>query len=116
MRELLGLINRKRLDEVIVAMNFTFGQIQACKERAHPEFLFRGDTDGTHEVPEEIDLDEVKRWIAMLFNLMGRLSVRDQQRAFSIRNLPPAVKVLLWCLLGLFCYAMYSFVLLKIHG
>ena len=77
-RELLGLINRKRLDGVIVVTNFTFRWIQSCKERAHPKFEFRGDTDGTHVVPEEIDRDKVKRRIMMFFNLMGRLSVRDQ--------------------------------------
>ena len=70
-RELLGLINRKRLNGVIVATNFTFRRIQPCKERAHPEFEFWGDTDRTHEVPEEIDQDKVKRWIVMLFNLAG---------------------------------------------
>ena len=115
-RELLGLINRKRLNGVIVATNFTFRRIQPCKERAHPGFEFRGDTGGTREVPEEINRDEVRHRIVMLFNLMGRLFIRDQQRAFSVKNLSLAVKVFLWYLLGLFCYAMYSFVLLKIHG
>ena len=32
------------------------------------------------------------RWIGMLFNLMGRVSIRDQQWAFSVGNLPPAVR------------------------
>ena len=54
-RELLALIDRRRLHGVIVATNFTFQQIQPYKVRAHPGFEFRGDTDGTHEVPEEID-------------------------------------------------------------
>ena len=53
-RELLWLIDRRRFDRVVVAMNFTFCRIQTCKERAHPAFEYRGDTDGTHEVPEEI--------------------------------------------------------------
>ena len=39
-RELLGLINQKRLDGVIVATNFTFRRIQPCKERKHPAFEF----------------------------------------------------------------------------
>ena len=39
-RELLRLINCKRLDGVIVAANFTFRWIQPCKERAHPSFEF----------------------------------------------------------------------------
>ena len=54
-RGLLTLIDRRRLDGVIMATNFTFQWIQPCKVRAHSGFEFRGDTDGTHEVPEEID-------------------------------------------------------------
>lgn len=85
------MIDYKRLDGVIVATNLTFQWVQPCKERAHPSYEFRGDTDGTREVPKEIDRDEVKHWISMLFNLVGRLSIRDQQRAFSIGSLLPAV-------------------------
>ena len=39
-RELLRLIDRKRLDRVIVATNFKFWWVQPCKERAHPGFEF----------------------------------------------------------------------------
>ena len=87
-RELLWLIDCRRFDRVIVATNFMFRRIQPCKERAHPTFEFRGDTDGTREVPEEIARDEVMRRNGMLFNLMGQLYIRDQQWAFSIGNLP----------------------------
>ena len=102
-RELLRLIRRRSVDGVIVTMNFIFQWVLPCKERAHPGYEFQGDTDGTQDVLEEIDQDEVKRQISMLFNLMGRLSIRDQRRAFSIESLPPAVRVLLWCLLGRCC-------------
>ena len=54
-RELLALIDRRRVDGVIVAMNFTFRRCQPSKERAHPAYEFWGDTDGTREVPEPID-------------------------------------------------------------
>lgn len=77
-RKLLLLIDHKRFDGVVVATNFTFRWIQPCKETAHPAFEFRGDTDGTHQVPEQIAWDEVMRWIRMLFNLIGQLSIRDQ--------------------------------------
>ena len=39
-RELLTLINRKRLDGVVVATNFTFRWVQPYKVRAHPSFEF----------------------------------------------------------------------------
>ena len=54
-RELLALIDRRRVDGVIVVMNFTFWRRQPSKERAHPAYEFQGDTDGTREVPELID-------------------------------------------------------------
>ena len=92
-RELLKLINGKSLDRVIVAMNFTFRWVLPCKERAYPGYEFQGDTNETREVPEEIDRDEIKCRILILFNLASRLFIRDQQRAFSVGNLPLVVRV-----------------------
>ena len=59
--ELLGLINQRRVDGVVVATNFTFRRCQPNKEREHPGYEFQGDTDGTHEVPEPINWDKVMR-------------------------------------------------------
>ena len=53
--ELLALIDRRRVDGVIVVTNFTFQQCQTSKERSHLGYEFRGDTNGTHEVPEPIN-------------------------------------------------------------
>ena len=53
-RELLALIDRRRVDGVIVVMNFTFRRCQPSKEMAHPTYEFWGDTDRTREVPEPI--------------------------------------------------------------
>ena len=39
-RELLALIDQRRVDGVIVATNFTFWQCQPSKERAHPTYEF----------------------------------------------------------------------------
>ena len=52
----------------------------------------------------------------MLFNLMGRHKVDDQQRAFNVGNLPPEVRVFLLVWPNSFFVVMYSLVLLKIHG
>ena len=65
---------------------------------------FHGDIDGTREVPEPIDRDEVMRWVGVLFNLMGR-KIDDQHRAFSVGNLPPRVKVLFLVLFDSFFVA-----------
>jgi hypothetical protein len=77
-KELFALINQRRLDGVILATNFTFRRVQPSKERAHPRYEFWGETDGTHEVPEEISRDEVKQRISMMFNLTGHLRINDQ--------------------------------------
>ena len=74
-KELLTLIDWRRVDGVIVATNFTFRRCQPSKERAHPTFEFRRDTDGTREVPKPIDRDEVMQRVGVLFNLMGRCKI-----------------------------------------
>ena len=115
-KELLALIDRRRVDGVVVVANFTFWRCHPSKERAHPGYEFRGDTDGTREVPELINRDEVMRRIGVLFNLVGRLKINDQQRAFSVGTLPPRVRAFILVLLDSLSVAIYSFVFLKIHG
>ena len=92
--ELLALIDQRRLDGVIVATNFTFQRVQPSKERAHPGYEFRKETDGTREVPEEINRDEAKRHISMMLNLARHLKINDQQRPFHVESLPPRVRVI----------------------
>jgi hypothetical protein len=47
------------------------------KEREHPGYEFWGQTDGTREVLEEIDRDEAKQRISMMFNFTGHLRIND---------------------------------------
>ena len=44
-------------------------------------------------MPEEIKKDEVKHRIVMLFNLSVHTVIRDQQWAYNITSLPPAVMI-----------------------
>ena len=67
-------------------------------------------------MPEPIDQEEVKWRIGVLFNLMGYRKVDDQQRAFSVGNLPPVVRVFVLVWLIPFFVAIYSLMLLKIYG
>ena len=46
-KELLGLVKGMKMDGVVVAVSFIVRRIQPSKERAHPGFDFKGDTDGT---------------------------------------------------------------------
>ena len=67
----------------------------------------RGDTDWTREVSEPIAREEVKMRIGVLFNLMGHCKVDDKQRAFSVGNLPLAVRVFVLVWPNSFFIAMY---------
>ena len=51
-KELLGLIKGVRTNGGLEAVSFIVRRIQPCKERAHPGFEFKGETDDTREKPE----------------------------------------------------------------
>ena len=46
-RELLALIKGVRTNNGLVAASFIVCRVQPCKERAHPAFEFKGETDST---------------------------------------------------------------------
>ena len=46
-RELLALIKGMRTNGGLVAASFIVCRLQPCKERAHPAFEFKGETNGT---------------------------------------------------------------------
>ena len=58
-RELLGVIKGVKTNGVLVAASFTIPHIQPCKERAHPAFEFKGETNGTRERSEMLSRDVV---------------------------------------------------------
>ena len=80
-------------------MNFIFRWIQPYKERVHPRYEFRGETDGTREVPEQIEQDKVLRCATMLFNTVAHVAIKGPQRAFNITNPPLPVIICLTCIL-----------------
>ena len=45
--ELLGLIKGVKTNGGLVAVSFIVRHIQPCKERVHPGFEFKGETDRT---------------------------------------------------------------------
>ena len=46
-RELLALIKGVRTNGGLVAVSFIVRHVQPYKERVHPSFEFKGETDGT---------------------------------------------------------------------
>ena len=67
MKELLKLMRGMKMSGVVVAVNFILCHVQPCKERAHPGFDFKGDTDGTRERTERLTKEVVLHRAAELF-------------------------------------------------
>ena len=44
----------------MVAVSFIVRRVQPCKERAHPAFEFKGETDGTRERSEMLSRNVVE--------------------------------------------------------
>ena len=53
-KELLELIRGMKMNRVVVAVSFIVHYIQPYKERAHPGFDLKGDTNGTLERMERL--------------------------------------------------------------
>ena len=72
-----------------VAMNFILRRIQPCKERAHPGFDFKGDTDGTRDRVESLTQEAVLHRAAELFAPNMSFRVPGQPTTFNYTNPPP---------------------------
>ena len=74
-KELLELMRGMKVNGVVVAVSFIVRRIQPYKERAHPGFDFKGDTDGTWERSERLTKEVVLWWATELFALNAPFSV-----------------------------------------
>ena len=88
-RELLDLIKGVRTNGGLVAASFIVRRVQPCKERAHPTFEFKGETDGTRERSEMLSRDVVQERAVELFAPFASFSVSGYTTPFNCKNLPP---------------------------
>ena len=65
--ELLDLIKSVEIRGELVVASFIVRRVQPCKERAHPDFDYRGDDDGTQEMTEPLTRKNVVERAAELF-------------------------------------------------
>ena len=86
-RELLCLIKGVKTNDGLVAASFIVRRVQPCKERAHPTFEFKGETDSTRERPEMLSRDIVEEWAAELFAPFASFNLLGQTKPFHYRNL-----------------------------
>ena len=92
-RELLNLIKGVKTNDGWVAASFIVHRVQPCKERAHPTFEFKGETDGTQERSERLSRDIVEEWAAELFALFASFNMLGYMKPFNCKNLPPQVNI-----------------------
>ena len=92
-RELLALIKGMRTNDRLVAASFIVHRVQPCKERAHPAFEFKGETDGTRERPEMLSRNVCEGRAAELFAPFSSFNMSGYTRPFNCKNLPPQVNI-----------------------
>ena len=88
-KELLELMRGMKVNRVEVAVSFKVHRIWPCKERGHPGFDFKGDTNSTWERTERLSKETVLCRAAKLFAPNTPFSVPGQTRAFNCTNPRP---------------------------
>ena len=95
--ELLGLIKGVKTNGRLVVASFIVCRIQPYKERAHPGFEFKGETDGTRERLEILSRNDVEELTAELFAPLAFFRLSGCTKPFNCKNLPPQVNILTIC-------------------
>ena len=90
-RELLDLIKGVKTNDGLAVVSFIVRHVQPCKESAHTDFDFKGDTDGTRERTEMLSRYDVQERATELFAPFALFNVSGQTRPFNCKNLPPQV-------------------------
>jgi len=102
--ELLGLIKGMKTNGGLVAASFIVRRIQPCKERAHPGYEFKGETDGTRERPEILSRSDVEERTTELFAPLSSFRLSGYTKPFNCKNLPPQVNVFTICFRDVYLY------------
>ena len=92
-KELVGLIKGVKTNGGLLAASFIVRRIQPYKERAHPAFEFKGETDRTRERSEMLSRDVVQERAVELFTPLASFNLLGQTKPFHCRNLPPQVNI-----------------------
>ena len=96
-KELLNLIKDVEMNGGLVAVSFIVHHVQPCKERAHPTFNFKGETDGTQERSEMLSRDVMQERATELFAPFNPFNMSGYTRPFNYKNLPPQVNISVVC-------------------
>ena len=102
--ELLGLIKGVKTNGGLVAASFILCRIQPYKERAHPGFEFKGETDETRERLEILSRSNIEEQTAELFAPLSSFRLSRYTKPFNCKNLPPQVNVFTICFGEVYLY------------
>ena len=102
--ELLGLIKGVKTNGGLVVASFIVRRIQPCKERVHPGFEFKGETDETRERPEILSRSDVEERTTKLFTPLSSFRLSGYTKPFNCKNLPPQVNVFTLCFREFYLY------------
>jgi hypothetical protein len=72
-----------------VALNFFYMWVQPCKERVHPLYEYSRSSDPTRESARNLSREEVKQWLAQLFDLTGYRLPSNTMKAYKLTTPPP---------------------------
>jgi len=75
----------------LVTASFIVHRMQPCKERAHPAFEFKGETDGTRERSEMLSRNVREERATELFAPFSSFNMSGYSKPFTCKNLPPLV-------------------------
>jgi hypothetical protein len=89
----MALLPWKRLDRPAVAGSFISWRVQPCQRRVHAGYEYQGSADQTRMRSEDLDHDEVKRWIGDLFNLADQNYSPLSRIQHAYKLIRPASKV-----------------------
>jgi hypothetical protein len=89
----MALLPWSHLDGPAVAENFISRRVQPCQRRVHVRYEYQGSADQTRMQSEDLDHDEVIRWIGELFNLVDQSYSCPSKIQHAYKLIRPALKV-----------------------
>jgi hypothetical protein len=89
--EPFGMIDRRQLDMLTIALNFISRRVQPCKQWVHPLYEYSGSGDPTRESARNLSREEVNWGLAQLFDLTGYRHLSSMVKAYKLTTPPPQV-------------------------
>jgi hypothetical protein len=89
----MALLPWNRLDGPAVEGSFSSRRVQPCQRRVHAGYKYQGSANQTRMCSEDLDHDEVVRWIGELFNLADQSYSPPRRIQHAYKLIRPAPKV-----------------------